>query len=77
MYNYYRSSINTYKTEEVRDGKFYCKHCGNNKNECRLIFDVEFVCQENLGSENIVKLHINTFDDEGVHNYLILEKLLQ
>ena len=67
--NFYNSSpTSSYKTDETKDGKYFCKHC-THKSECKLIYDVEFITQENLGTEGIIKLHLFTFDDEGVIIY--------
>lgn len=55
------------KNDEGKDGKFSCKHCNsNNKNDTKLIYDVELQAQESLGSDKVIKLRLNTFDDEGV-----------
>lgn len=44
---------------------FNCKVC-KSVQKCKLYFNVTLVCREHAYSNKLIKLHLSTFDDEGV-----------
>ena len=54
-----------YTTEELIDGKFFCKNC-KTKEECRLYYNFSMIARENPFSNKLIKLYLSSYDNEGV-----------
>lgn len=55
------------KESEIHEEKYYCKfNCNKNKTECNPYYNFMLICKENPYSNTFLKIHISSFDYEGV-----------
>lgn len=55
-----------FSDEEINEGKYMWRSTHDVVSECKLYYNLMFVCSENPLSDRFVKLYLSTYDNEGV-----------
>jgi hypothetical protein len=60
---YTSNQTKDFNKDDLVSGKFTCKKC---KQECILYYNVSMMARENPFSNQLIKLYLSTYDNEGV-----------